>query len=167
MIRMTFLIDGHNLINAIPDIDLDDPHDEAKLVEKLKAYCARVRKKAIVVFDHGLPGGQSHDLSTGQIKVIFAAAHRTNADRVIRERVRNARDPGQYTVVSSDHEVQNAAYQRRMTVLTSELFVDKMSEAMAQAVEDERSKDVKLSASEVDEWLRLFGIDEDSESDPA
>jgi hypothetical protein len=38
---------------------------------------------------------------------------------------------------------------------------------MAQAVEDERSKDVKLSASEVDEWLRLFGIDEDSESDPA
>lgn len=158
---MTLLIDGHNLINALPDIDLDDPNDEAKLVEKLKGYCGRVRKKAVVVFDHGLPGGQSHDLSTGQVKVIFAAAHRTNADRVIRARLRKGH-PGQFTVVSSDHEVQNAAYAARMLVLTSQAFADKMFDAMVQASPSpEVAPDVNLSKAEVDEWLDLFGKDVD------
>jgi predicted RNA-binding protein with PIN domain len=156
---MTFLIDGHNLISALPDIDLDDPNDEAKLVEKLRGYCARVRKRAIVVFDHGLPGGQSYDLSTGQITVIFAAAHHTNADRILRERIRNALDPGQYTLVSSDSEVQQAAHIRRMRVLTSAQFAGQIAEAMARAAEDARSGDVHLSEAEVAEWMALFGKD--------
>jgi hypothetical protein len=33
---MPFLIDGHNLIGALPDLDLDDPDDEARLVERLQ-----------------------------------------------------------------------------------------------------------------------------------
>ena len=94
--------------------------------------------------------------------MIFAAAHRTNADRVIRERIRRA-NPGQLTVVSSDHEVQNAAYAARMIVLTSQAFADKMIDTMvqAQAPQEEVAPDVKLSKSEVDEWMHLFGQDAD------
>ena len=33
---MLYLIDGHNLIGQMPGLSLDDPHDEAKLVERLK-----------------------------------------------------------------------------------------------------------------------------------
>ncbi len=42
---MPFLIDGHNVIAALRDIDLDDPDDEAKLVMKLRAWSSRVRRK--------------------------------------------------------------------------------------------------------------------------
>ena len=56
---MPFLIDGHNVIAALPDIELEDPHDEAKLVFKLRAWTGRERRKAIVVFDGGVPGGYS------------------------------------------------------------------------------------------------------------
>jgi predicted RNA-binding protein with PIN domain len=153
---MALLIDGHNLISALPDIDLDDPHDEAKLVEKLKGYCGRTGKSCTVVFDQGIPGGQSRDLSAGPVRVIFAAAYRTSADRVIRERIREARDPGALTVVSSDHEVRAAALQRNMRVLTSEAFADLMHEAMTPEGDDE-TDDVHLSEAEVNDWLRFFG----------
>ena len=54
---MPILIDGHNLIGRLPDLRLDDPDDEAKLVLRLRAYAARTRKRITVVFDQGLPGG--------------------------------------------------------------------------------------------------------------
>ena len=37
---MNYLIDGHNLIGQLPDISLDDPNDEALLVQKLSGFCA-------------------------------------------------------------------------------------------------------------------------------
>ncbi len=154
---MPLLIDGHNLIHALPDIALDDPHDEAKLVEKLKGYCGRTDQHCTVVFDHGLPGGLSRDLSTSQVKVIFAAAYRTNADRIIRERIRNARDPAAITVVSSDREVRQAALARSMRALTSEEFAVRLAGAMAPAADADQVDEVHLTEAEVNEWLRFFG----------
>lgn len=159
---MPLFIDGHNLINALPDIDLDDPNDEVLLVEKLRGYCGRTGKKCLVVFDHGLPGGRSRDLSTPQVEVIFAAARRTNADRVLRQRIRNHPSPGEVTVVSSDHEVRNAALARRMRVLTSEAFAGQMISTMAAAPNDD-ADDVLLSDDEVDDWLQFFGLAGDVE----
>lgn len=157
---MSLIIDGHNLISVLPDIDLDDPHDEAILVEKLKSYCGRTGMRCVVVFDHGIPGGMSRSLSTGPVKVIFAAAYRTNADRVIRERIRQAANPDAVTVVSSDHEVRDAALARRMRVLTSDEFAEVMARTMSRHSEQPRrdqTADVHLSPAEIDEWLRLFG----------
>ena len=84
---MPLLIDGHNLIGRLPDLHLDDPHDEAKLVLRLRAYAARTRKRITVVFDHGLPGGESLPLSSAGVKAIFASAGRS-ADRVLQERIK-------------------------------------------------------------------------------
>jgi hypothetical protein len=52
---MPYLIDGHNLIHYMDDIRLGDPNDEAELVIKLRGFCARRKKKAVVIFDQGLP----------------------------------------------------------------------------------------------------------------
>ena len=60
---MPLLIDGHNLIGRLPDLRLDDPQDEAKLVARLRVYHARTGKRVTVVFDRGLPGGRSRELS--------------------------------------------------------------------------------------------------------
>ncbi len=150
---MPLLIDGHNLIGRgrLPGLRLDDPDDEAKLVARLRAYCARTRKRITVVFDRGLPGGRS-GLSGGGVEVVFASGGRA-ADGILRERVRRARDPRGLTVVTSDREVIAAVQAGGARVMRSEEFAAQLSAPQTAPVE----RDVHLSAEEVEEWLRVFG----------
>ncbi|HIP97216.1 MAG TPA: hypothetical protein EYH32_08400 [Anaerolineae bacterium] len=157
---MSLLIDGHNLIAKLPGISLDDPHDEAKLVERLRSYRARTGKRIVVVFDGGVPAGWSADLSCGGITVIFASPGRT-ADRIIVERIRRDRNPRGLVVVSSDHEVTAAAVERGARVMSAESFAAMLS-APPPAAGDRA--DVKLSPAEVEEWLSIFGADEEHSS---
>ena len=156
---MPLLIDGHNLIGRLPDLRLDDPDDEAKLVARLRPYCARTRKHITVVFDRGLPGGRSWELSGGGVEVVFAATGHT-ADGILCERVRQARDPRGLTIVTSDREVIAVARARGARVVRSEEFAAQLGvEAKAKIeakVEAEVKTDVRLSAQEVEEWLRVF-----------
>lgn len=152
---MPILIDGHNLIGKLPDIRLDDPDDEAKLVVRLRTYCARTNKRVTVAFDHGLPGGPSRELSGGGVKVIFAVAGRT-ADGILCERIRRARDPRGLTVVTSDHQIVAAAQARGARVVRSEEFAVQLdTPRTVETLETER--DVSLSEDEVNEWLGIFG----------
>ncbi|HEY1409924.1 MAG TPA: hypothetical protein VF434_13360, partial [Promineifilum sp.] len=75
---MNYLIDGHNLIARTPDLSLADPDDEAKLVALLRRWAmADRRRKVTVIFDGGLPAGESRNLSGSGVKAIFAP---NNAD---------------------------------------------------------------------------------------
>jgi len=149
---MPFLIDGHNVIAAIDDIDLEDPDDEAKLVVRLRAWAARERRRVIVVFDGGLPGGPSRDLSTSQVQVIFASRLHTNADRIIRGRLRRLKDPGNWTVVTSDHEILDEARRVHARVVHATDFA-----AWLERVPPASAKPESISAAEVDAWLEVFG----------
>ena len=161
---MPLLIDGHNLIGQMPDLDLEDPDDEAKLVARLRTYCARARKRATVVFDHGLPGGRSLPLSGGGVEVVFASAGR-KADGILCERLRRARDPRGLTVVSSDGEVLAAARARHARVIRSEDFALQLSSPRSVET-DEAARDRPISSQEVEEWLSLFGAEgKDREKD--
>lgn len=152
---MAYLIDGHNLIGQLPSLDLSDPNDEAKLVERLKSFMGRKRKQCTVVFDGGLPGGPSRDLSTGSVKVVFAHGA-TDADRIIMARIRSARDPGSLTVVSADHAIIDAARHRRIGVIAPAAFAQQMN---APIVPDDGDPNPHIPPEEVDEWLALFGGD--------
>ena len=145
------LIDGHNLIGKLPDIDLADPDDEAKLVLKLRTYCARTRKRVTVVFDHGLPGGKSHELSGAGVTTIFSSAGRT-ADGILRERIRRAKNPRGLVVVTSDQRIIADAEARGARVIRSEEFADQL----VKAPEKPAKKEVPLTDGEVAEWMALF-----------
>ena len=148
---MPLLIDGHNLIGRLPDLRLDDPEDEAKLVARLRAYCARTGKSATVVFDQGLPGGRSRELAGGGVEVVFASAGRT-ADGILRERIRQARDPRGLTVVTSDRRIIAAAQARGVQVMRAEEFTAHLGAPQTTPME----QDMQLSAEEVEEWLKVF-----------
>jgi predicted RNA-binding protein with PIN domain len=152
---MPFLIDGHNLIGRgqLPGLRLDDPDDEAELVIRLRTYCARTGKRITVVFDHGLPGGRSWELSGGGVETVFAPAGRA-ADSILRERIRRTRNPQGLTVVTSDRQVIAAAQARGVRVMRSEEFAAQLSASRAAEVEQ---RDVQLSTEEVEEWLKVFG----------
>lgn len=156
---MAYLIDGHNLIGQIAGLSLDDPHDEAKLVERLRRFAARRGKRCTVVFDGGLPGGPSRDLSTHSVRVVFAHGG-TTADAIIMERIRRTRDPGSLTVVSADHEIVDAAARRRIHVVAPHQFAQEL-DAPAITPADDTNPNPRLTPDEVDEWLALFGGDAD------
>jgi hypothetical protein len=153
-----YLIDGHNLIGQITDLDLDDPYDEAKLVARLKSHMARKGQRCVVVFDGGLPGGLSRDLSTFSVRAVFAHGG-TTADAIILERLRNLRDPGHWIVISADREIADAAARRRVRVIAPADFAAAMSGPARPSADEDH--DPHLSPDEIDDWLRLFGGDPD------
>ena len=68
---MPILIDGHNLIAKLPDLRLDDPDDEAKLVARLRAYYApalagRPLRKSSPTRQHKLPRKEKHSRQGGR-----------------------------------------------------------------------------------------------------
>ena len=147
---MPFLIDGHNLIGQTPGLRLDDPDDEQKLIELLRSYLARVQKKGAVIFDRGLLGGAAK-WSSAALEVRFAPAPRT-ADEVILERLRRERNPRGLTVVTSDHDVANAARQAGASVKDSAAFAREMLAPPSTP----KQKESGLSAAEVEAWEQEF-----------
>lgn len=147
------LIDGHNLIGRLPDVSLEDPDDEARLVARIQAYAGRTGKRVTVVFDRGMPGGPSRNLSRGRVEVVFAPTGRS-ADRVLRERIKNSRDPRGLTVVSSDREVMAAAERRGARVIEAGAFAGELEGPGVSPRGIKESAD--LSPEQVEEWLDLF-----------
>ena len=152
---MPYLIDGHNLIAQMPGMTLADPDDEIQLVLRLRQFAARKKLKITVIFDHGIPGGWSRDLSTGPVKVVFAGSH-SNADRVILERIREAAKPRDIQLVTSDRELRREAEARRAEVITSQDFALMLVRPSPGKQRPDERENIKLSKDEVKEWMRLF-----------
>lgn len=159
---MHYLIDGHNLIaamaNVAADISLEDPDDEIKLILVLKSWAvARQKRIVTVIFDGGLPGGYQKRLSTSRINVVFAQEGQT-ADALLIHRIKQVPNPPEFTLVSSDRKIQEAANKRKMTFIPSDDFARQLVEKKKppQPVKPESEEPV-LSSKEVAEWMELFG----------
>ena len=108
---MTLIIDGHNLIGAIPGIDLQDPDDEAQLLARLRAFRSHSGQTMIVFFDSGRDeqpwnieqrrrASREHHGGSG-LQVRYAAFGQT-ADDAIVQFLQSRAQPGQYAVVTND-----------------------------------------------------------------
>ncbi len=154
---MQYMIDGHNLIGQLRDIDLNDPNDEALLVQQLTGFTARTRHKVVVVFDYGLPGGKSR-MSTRAVQVVFAS-QRSTADRVMLERMKKIKNPRDWVIVSSDNDVLSTARVRKMQILRSPDFAELMKAPPPPIIDAGEEANVSLSEEEVDEWMNFFDTD--------
>lgn len=164
---MPYLIDGHNLIACLPDISLDDPNDEALLVNKLRSFVAGGGKKCTVVFDGGVPGGQS-TMSNNAVKVTFAAAEHSNADVVIKRRIRRTPDSTFWTVVTSDRDVLNFAKRHRMKCMRSADFARFLRSNKSDGGDCGdlgEEIDPRIPDDELDDWLNMFGVDDEGEDE--
>ncbi|MGD8751478.1 MAG: NYN domain-containing protein, partial [Anaerolineales bacterium] len=118
---MPYLIDGHNLIPHIPGLDLKTVDDEMQLVKLLQDFSWRVGKRAEVYFDNAPPGGVS-DRRFGPVKAHFIRRGRS-ADNAIMQRLLSLGKKAQnWTVVSSDREIQIHARAQQARVISSEDF---------------------------------------------
>ena len=150
---MPYLIDGHNLIPKV-GLNLNSPDDEMELVAILKEF-ARLKRQQVEVYFDGAPIGQAGTRKLGTVQAHFVPLGQT-ADSAIRSRLKKMeKDAKNWIIVSSDHEVQNAARVVRAQVVTSDEFV-KMLRAATNSAPKAKTENKKLSAQEVDEWLKLF-----------
>lgn len=150
---MPYLIDGHNLIPKV-GLHLNSPDDEMELVAILKEF-ARLKRQQVEVYFDGAPIGQAGTRKLGTVRAHFVPLGQT-ADSAIRSRLKKMeKDAKNWIIVSSDHEVQNAARVVRAQVVTSGEFV-KMLRAAINSAPKANTENKKLSAQEVDEWLKLF-----------
>ncbi len=157
---MPYLIDGHNLIPKVPGMDLGAVDDELQLIEMLQEFCRRRRKKAEVYFDNA-PAGQPRARNYGLVVARFARAG-VSADALIQSHLqRLGRSARNWTVVSSDHQVQASARAARAQPITSEAFAGEMIAALREAPpEPEAESGAEISPEELDDWLTLFGGDQ-------
>ena len=150
---MPYLIDGHNLIPKV-GLRLDSPDDEMELVAILQEFARLKRQKVEVYFD-GAPIGQAGTQSLGTIRAHFVKLGQT-ADNAIRIRLNKMKKEAKnWTVVSSDREVQIMARVTQAEFLSSEEFVKLLSKVRNSAPKA-NSDDKKLSSTEVVEWLKIF-----------
>jgi predicted RNA-binding protein with PIN domain len=150
---MPYLIDGHNLIPKF-GLRLDSMDDEMELVAILQEF-ARLKRQQVEVYFDGAPIGQAGTRSLGTVRAHFVSLKQT-ADSAIRARLNKmGKSAKNWIIVSSDREVQSAARVAQAQFISSEEFVKTFRAAINSAPKT-NINDKKLSAQEVDEWLKLF-----------
>ena len=174
------LIDGHNIIGSgvLQDISLEDEDDERQFVSRLRVWRSNYRGNITVVFDRGIVGGSSRELSGAGVDVIFARDPQ-EADDLIRRRV-HKRQAG-LVVVTNDWALRKEAKLYDVETWQAEEFVQRMErlrrraapgredgtrtaggsfapgESNASHDEEGAESHVNLSGQEVNEWMDLFG----------
>ena len=150
---MPYLIDGHNLIPKL-GLRLDSINDEMELISILQEFC-RLERKQVEVFFDGAPTPHAGSRKLGSVTAHFVRLG-TTADNAIRNKVKGlGKSAKNWTVVSSDRQVQAEARAAQAEVVSSDSFASLLKRARNAASKptDER----KLSNQEVEAWLKLFG----------
>ena len=159
---MPYIIDGHNLIPRIPGLSLQDIDDERQLVEMLQEFCRLSRKRVEVYFDNA-PPGQLKVHKFGRVTAFFVRAGQS-ADHAIQGKLnRLGNEARNWSVVSSDREVQSAARAARATVISTQSFAQQLLQTVESAnTSTDTGEDPTMSPDELEDWLKIFGeSDED------
>lgn len=154
---MPYLIDGHNLIPKL-GLRLDALDDELELARILQNF-ARIKRQKIEVYFDGAPPASARTGKVGTVTTHFISRG-SSADSAIRARLNNmGKSAKNWTVVSSDREVQSAAKVNDAKFVSSEEFVKLLKEILSAGTKKNRAEKT-VSAKEVEEWLKIFGEEE-------
>ena len=149
---MPYLIDGHNLIPKL-GLRLDSMDDEMELVAILQEF-ARLKRQQVEVYFDGAPAPQAGTRKLGTVTAHFVPLG-TTADDAIRKHVKKmGKNAKNWTVVSSDRQVQADSRAAQADVISSDSFAILLRQARNSA--PKTIEDRKLSKQEVDEWLKVF-----------
>ena len=113
-----------------------------------------MEQKQVEVFFDGAPAGQAGTRKLGAVTAHFVRLG-NSADNAIRNRLKrlgkNARN---WTVISSDRQVQTEARAVRAEVTSSDVFAALLKQARNSAPKP--NVEQTLSPREVEDWLKLF-----------
>jgi predicted RNA-binding protein with PIN domain len=155
------IIDGHNLVPKIPGLHLKDEDDEVRLIELLQEYCRLARRQAELFFD-GAPEPTASNRKHGLVHVHYIKLGYSADDAIIQYVHNLGNDKNNWTVVSSDHRIQNAALASGFKIMGSDAFSRLMSTTFSSEAAVQQKREKPPSPGEIDEWLQLFDQDKNS-----
>jgi uncharacterized protein len=120
------IIDGHNLIGALPDEDLANPDDEIRLLARLRSYRSHSGQDMLVFFDSGDLPARFPDLSTEGVRVRFAAPGQSADDAII-DFLNSRQEPGQYALVTNDQDLRFRAARAGASVQSATNFAQRLA----------------------------------------
>lgn len=158
-----YLIDGYNLLHALGLLHgRTGPTGLEKarrnLLGLLRGALGPGASAVTVVFDAAqAPPGVPDQFVDSGITVHFAVRH-AQADDLIAELIQHDSAPRSLTLVSDDHQVQQAARRRHCIVLGCDAFLDELARQRRQrrrpAQETEKAN--VASAADTQHWLAAF-----------
>ena len=149
---MPYLIDGHNLTPKL-GLRLDSLDDEMELVAILQEFC-RAEQRQVQVFFDGAPPNHAGTRKQGGVTAHFVPLA-SSADHAIRKHLKQlGRSARNWTVVSSDRQVQADARAAQAEVMSCESFAMMLKQAQEEPPKPVEER--KLSQKEVEDWLKLF-----------
>ncbi len=157
-----YIIDGTNLLWAIRDWE-EGPQiaSEEKLCQVLNEYFAEIRQQCEIVFDGTRPGDRNVFAGIYHVEIIHAGFDQ-EADDVIRGKIEADTAPKRLTIVSTDHEVRDAATGRKASVLRCEEFWEQVLKHIRKKPkkkEPPQKRGGPITDSETDQWMDLFGLE--------
>ena len=159
------IIDGNNLLHAM-HAHAPIPHVGRETMVKVIDHWARQGDdKVTLVFDGPVPReGLARQMASGRVTVRFSAS--VTADDVIARMIQRARDPGSVRVISSDTALRYEALHRRCRYADSVTFIAELfpcEDTSRPKVAGSTETPHQVSPQETEEWLRLFGLDDEDE----
>jgi predicted RNA-binding protein with PIN domain len=148
------IIDGNNLIHKIPHIKQMHASDKPGAANALRDFVRsryQGKGKIVIVFDgHGKNEGSS---------VIYSG--NVTADKIIREKIEQAKNCRELTIVSSDAEITDLARVCGCDVVRSETFAKSLSDgqkspAKGKNVNELFEKPDRSSRKEIEEFKKFF-----------
>ncbi|MBC7187766.1 MAG: NYN domain-containing protein [Calditrichaeota bacterium] len=161
MARPKVIIDGYNMIHAVPDLAARLKQDlgsaRIALLQRLCSYVSNRNLELVVVFD----GAQVHPVEDARaappgVRVLFSRPPQT-ADSLIEHLLHNEAHPRSVTLVSADRRLGDVARERGTSVLSPAQFLKRMDKRPRGEDLADHKFGRELSEEEMAEWLALFG----------
>ncbi len=155
---MPYLIDGHNLIPHVHGLSLDQMDDELTLTALLEAYFRKLRKKAVVYFDHAQPGG-SAETHGAFVQTRFVRPPAIADEAILSYLRRLGAEARNWVVVSSDQDVRRGAKSAGASLMSSTEFAGQLRQTGGPGAQNQNER-VGQGEDETDFWLDVFGANE-------
>ncbi|MCR4437938.1 MAG: NYN domain-containing protein [bacterium] len=160
MTRQKVIVDGYNVIHAVPALaarlNQDLGSARVALLQRLCAYVSKRHLELVVVFD----GAEVHPVEERAappgVRVLFSRPPQT-ADSLIEHLLLSEAHPRSVTLVSGDRHLVGVARERGATVLSPAQFFKRMDNRPRGEDFADQKFGRELTEEEMAEWLALFG----------
>ena len=158
---MPAIIDGHNLLWLIRNLEEDKSITDVGLCRVLDVYFGLTNESAEIIFDGIGPPNKSGFDGVRNLKITFSGRS-SDCDTLIENRILDSTAPKRLTIVSSDRRLRDAADSRKAIAVKSEDFWDEVQKRISRHKpgKEPAGKRKGLTQSETELWLREFGIEQ-------
>ena len=157
---MMFIIDGYNLLHAIPKVDESMALiTDLQLCRIVDNFLKQTGNSGEIIFDGIGPPDKTGFDNMSRLEISFSGLN-TDTDTIIEDKISASTAPKRLIIVSSDRRIRKAARARKAISLKSEEFwnnIDKQLSKKRRKKEPE-AKRSGLSESETKQWLDFFGL---------